>query len=55
MYTIDELLNIIMERVDPDELIDLLGITTDDLCQALFEEIADNRDKILEHLDLEDE
>jgi len=55
MHTLDELLAIIKERIDPDELIDILGLTTDDLVQELFEKIADNRDKIIEYLELEDE
>jgi len=55
MYTIDELLAIIKERIDPDELIDLLGVTTEELVQDLFERIADNREKIIEYLELTDD
>ncbi len=35
----------ILERVEPDELIDILGLTTEDLCDILHEQIMDNLDK----------
>jgi len=55
MHTLDELLALIRERLDPDELIDVLGLTTDELVQELFEKIADNRDKLIDYLEIEDE
>jgi len=55
MHTLDELLELIKERIDPDELIDILGLTTEELVQELFEKIADNRDKIVDHLNIEDD
>ena len=32
----------ILERVEPDELIDVLGLTTKDLCDILHEQIMEN-------------
>lgn len=44
----------ILEKVDPDELIDILGLTTADLVDRLDDLIHENIDKF-QHLDRGDE
>lgn len=49
-----ELRDLIVEQVDPDELIDVLGLTTEDLVDALWEYITENRDRFA-YLYMDDE
>lgn len=41
--TLGELIQIIKMRVDPDELVDLLGLSTEELVWRLSDEIAEQR------------
>ena len=53
----DELIERIIERLDPDELIDHLGLTTEDLTARLYEDILEMKDKfyfLIEDYDNED-
>lgn len=49
--SIKQLMRLIGERVDPDELVDILGYSTDRLCLLLRKEIINNREKFEEYLD----
>ena len=49
-----KILDIIKERVDPEELIDILGMETDELVELLHDTILDNVDRF-DYLDTEEE
>ena len=36
---LEDVLRCIKEKVDPEELVDILGLTTEELCEYLAEEI----------------
>ena len=42
---IGDILIQIKDRLDPDELVDRLGLTTEELCDVLVDYISDNLDK----------
>ena len=42
---IDDLTERIVNTLDPDQLIDILGLTTEELCAILRYEIDENKDK----------
>ncbi len=44
----------ILDRVEPEELIDILGLTTTELCDILSAQIEENMDRF-EYLDRGDE
>lgn len=51
------LIELINERVDPDELIDILGLTTEDLTATLYDVIltmSDKFDYLVEEEDADD-
>lgn len=51
------LIELINERVDPDELIDILGLTTEDLTSTLYDVIltmSDRFDYLVEEEDADD-
>ena len=41
----DRMIELINERVDPDELIDLLGLSTEELTNLLYDVILVSQDK----------
>lgn len=52
---ITKLIKLISERLDPDELVDVLGYSTAHLCVLLRSEIMANREKFEEFLDVFDQ
>jgi len=52
MLTLQELKQKIMEQVDEVDLIDLLGLTTEDLVNAFEDKIEEKYNKITRELDL---
>lgn len=52
----DRMIELINERVDPDELIDLLGLSTEELTNLLYDVILLSQDKFyfLEDKEIED-
>ena len=46
------LFRIIQDRCDPDEIVDVLGIGTGELCLALRRQILEHRERFEEYLDL---
>lgn len=42
---IDDLTERIVNTLDPDQLVDILGLTTEELCDILWYEIDANKDK----------
>lgn len=53
MLTIHELQEKLVEQVDEIDLLDLLGITAQDLVYAFVDKVEDNYDKLIEELELE--
>lgn len=51
MLTLVELKEKIIEQVDEVDLIDLLGLTTEDLVNAFVDKIEDNYDRICAELE----
>ena len=51
MLTLSELKEKIVEQVDEVDLIDLLGLTTEDLVNAFEDKIEDKYDNILAELE----
>lgn len=51
MLTLVELQEKIIEQVDEVDLIDLLGLTTEDLVNAFVDKIEDNYDRICSELE----
>lgn len=45
MVHVDKLVELINERVDPDELIDILGLSTEDLTNLLYDVILVSQHK----------
>jgi len=54
MYTLDELVEKLLDRYDPDDIIDLLGITSEDLLEQFQHRIADNYDKVTEAVEYDE-
>ena len=40
----ETLLELIREKCDPDELIDILGLTTEELVDRLYDDIIENKE-----------
>lgn len=51
----EKLIELIHERVDPDELIDILGLTTEDLTNLLYDVILASRQKFYYLIDEEED
>ena len=47
MLTLDELIMKLGEELDPDELLELLDISSEDLLEAFAERVADKYDRIV--------
>jgi hypothetical protein len=52
MLTIKELKEKIIEQIDEVDIIDLLGLTTQDIVNAFQDKIEDKYDEIIEQLEL---
>ena len=50
----DRLIDLIRDRVNPEELIDILGVDITELCIIFYRDIMDNRQKFLDFLDHEE-
>lgn len=48
--TLEEIKELIAVQMEPDALLDILGIDMDDLVELLEEQIEDNLDEVLKHL-----
>jgi hypothetical protein len=51
MRTLDEIKELIAQRVDEVDFIDILGLTTEDLVNAFQNEIEDKLDKFIKVLE----
>ena len=51
----DNLFQLIQDRMDPDEVCDLLGIGTGELCLRLRSYVLDRRERFESYLDIYDE
>ena len=49
---VDELIEAINSKLDPDELVEVLDLSTEVLSEALRDYIVDNNEKIQEYLEL---
>lgn len=47
----ENLFSLIQDRLDPDDVVDILGIGTGELCLALRKQILDNRERFEEFLE----
>jgi hypothetical protein len=52
MRTLEELKELISERVDEVDIVDLLGLTTQDIVEAFSDKIEERLAKILNYLDV---
>jgi hypothetical protein len=46
----DNLFTLIQDRMDPDEVVDLLGMGTGELCLRLRRQVLDNRERFEDYL-----
>ena len=46
----DSLFQLIQDRMDPEEVVDLLGMGTGELCLRLREQIIDSRERFEDYL-----
>lgn len=51
----NKLFQLIQDRMDPDEVVDLIGIGTGELCLLLRRRILENRERFEDYLDIYDE
>ena len=51
----DNLFQLIQDRLDADEIVDLCGIEVGELCLRLRKNILDNRERFEDFLDIYDE
>ena len=51
--TENELIDIVREKMDPDDIIDILGITSSDLAEAFSLRLVDKSSLIQEFLDMD--
>ena len=51
----DKLFQLIQDRMDPEEVVDLIGIGTGELCLRLRRNILENRERFEDYLDIYDE
>ena len=51
----DNLFQLIQDRMDPDEVVDLLGIGTGELCLRLRHQILESRDRFEDYLEIYNE
>jgi len=51
----DLLFQLIQDRMDPDEVVDLLGIGVGELCLRLRKQVLDNRERFESYLDIYEE
>lgn len=54
MDSIAKLIRLISDRLDPEEVVDILGYNTPHLCLLLRKDIIENRNKFEEFLDIYD-
>jgi hypothetical protein len=50
MLTLNELINLLSENYTPEELIDILGLTTREICENLEDIIEDQYDILIKRL-----
>lgn len=50
---IDYLIDQVYERMDPDEIVEVLDVDLDVLIEALRDLIIDNSDRFIKHLELD--
>ena len=50
----DRLIDLIRDRVNPEELIDILGLDINELCIIFYTDIMKSRQKFLDFLDHEE-
>jgi hypothetical protein len=55
MLTLDELMQKVATLLNPEEIVDLLGLSSEDLVEAFHEKIADHYDRIVSAIDGSDE
>lgn len=48
------LLRLIAERLDPDEIVDILGLSSEELALVFMAEIMDKKEEFLNFLDFEE-
>ena len=48
----DNLFRLIMDRMDPEEVVDLLGMGTGELCLRLRQPILEQRERFEDYLDI---
>lgn len=48
------LIDLIRDRVNPEELVDILGLSMEELCIIFYRDIMDNKHKFLDFLDQEE-
>ncbi len=53
MLTLNELQEKLIEQFDEVDIIDLLGLTTQDIVYAFPDKLEDNYDKLIKELELE--
>jgi len=51
----DLLFQLIQDRMDPDEVVDLLGIGVGELCLRLRKQVLDNRERFEDYLNIYEE
>ena len=55
MLTLNELKEKIIEQIDEVDLIDFMGLTTEDIVNAFLDKIEEDPEKFLDLLDFDDE
>lgn len=55
MLTLNELKEKIVEQIDEVDLIDFMGLTTEDIVNAFSDKIEEDPEKFLDLLDFDDE
>ena len=55
MLTLNELKEKIIEQIDEVDLIDFMGLTTEDIVNAFSDKIEEDPEKFLDLLDFDDE
>jgi hypothetical protein len=48
------LIDLIRDRVNPEELVDILGVSIDELCIIFYRDIMNEKQKFLDFLDQEE-
>ena len=55
MRTIEELMELVIDRVDPDLLVELLDLSSEDICNRFGDRIEDNASRLRRFLGEDDE